>query len=649
MLIQFLKELEKRPPIETLCSGFPQLFEKDSAGHLKFSDEAFSSLSAFLQTGEASFQNIAVQAGVRWSTSSQKVMLRNTILRRGFITPSCLWAYKQMRGNLEELYKHYPSPEMTFMQIVLFKETDAAQSVPYLIEKFLMGCELSEELRASSRLCVLRLLDSGAPPELLRTLRRRYPGVEILNQWRPGILRRTQDLGQTPNRGPVDFHQMVRSVHDLKELSSLARTIYLTSLFYVPLTEKEWRSLWLSHTDQVFFQRLRQAGMVEAGNGGFLLTTEPSKQAVARKFLYDSYSLAKESVHRNRAVRVREERERRVKSSQLDRQALEMVPDGIICVDRTGLLYYMNPAAEAILNENKPLREKLFGAVSLEEALRKYSREEVLSRITASLREDAETAQIFGDRVAIEIGGKRFEVELGRQVILLRDTSDQHLINQEIGRLYRHELKAALDVMGVGINTAKELAGENRVEDAMEFLDQVERKRVQLFDMLEERMDFIRLHSDAFQIRPSAVNLNLVVDKCVGNYREAAGSKGILINSNHLDSPGAMVRGEERFLIRALDNIIRNAIKFSGKDAKIAITLGTDNLDALVRVEDSGPGIPPENLGKIFQLGFTTAGSGRGLYLARRIAMAHNGKIEVKSKPGHGACFILRLPLLVEH
>ena len=302
MLIQFLKELEKRPPVETLCLGFPELFKNDSAGHPKFTDAAFSSLSDFLLNGEFSFQHIAAQAGVRWSTSSQRVMLRNTLLRRGFLTPSCLWAYKQVRGNLEELYKDYLSPDMSFMQIVLFKETDPAQSVPYLIEKFLTCSDLSEELKASSRLCILRLLDASAPPELLSALQRRYPGVEILNQWRPRILRRIPGSDQAPHRGPVDFHQMVRSVHDLKELSSLTRTIYLTSLFYVPLTEKEWRSLWLSHTDQFFFQRLRQAGMVEASNGGFLLTTEPSKQSVAKKFLYESYSLAKESVHRNRAL-----------------------------------------------------------------------------------------------------------------------------------------------------------------------------------------------------------------------------------------------------------------------------------------------------------------------------------------------------------
>ncbi len=74
-----------------------------------------------------------------------------------------------------------------------------------------------------------------------------------------------------------------------------------------------------------------------------MLSTDPSKQAVVKKFLYESYSLAKESVRRRRADRLREDRERKVRSSELDRQALEMVPDGIICVDRTGLLYLREP------------------------------------------------------------------------------------------------------------------------------------------------------------------------------------------------------------------------------------------------------------------------------------------------------------------
>jgi signal transduction histidine kinase len=648
MLKNLFRQLEKRVPVDAALASHSDLFVRDSASQMKFSDTGFSALMGFLEKGEASFQGLAVQAGVRWSTSSQKVMLRNALLRRGFLTPSCLWAYRQMRGSTDELFKDLPSPEMEFMRIVLMKEADPAQSVPFLMERFLTRKDVPEELRAASRLCILRLLDSGVSPDLIKYFQCRYPAVEILKQWRPAIPGKKLNLDKSAASGSIDFHQLVRSIHDMKELSSLTRTVYLTSLFYVPLTEKEWQSLWLSRTDHLFFHRLRLAGMLEAGAGGYLLSPDTNKQNVVKKFLYESYPLVKETVHRNKTERLREDRQRRVRNSELDRQALEMVPDGIICVDRTGFLYYTNPAAEAMLTETKDLRELLFGNLSLEEALRKYSRDSVLSRITASIKQNGGVGEIFGDRILVSAADKRFEVELGSQVILLRDITDQHLIDAEISKLYRHELKASLDVLGVGLDSAKQLIGEGKIEDGLQCLDQVEEKRLELFSLLEEKMDFIRLHSDSFQIKPSQVNLNFVVDRCVNNYKEAAAGKRIKIESDHLLVPAVHVRGEEPFLIRALDNVVRNAVKFSHKGSQISISVGTRNCDAFVRVEDSGPGIPPENLGKIFQLGFTTGGSGRGLYLARRIALAHKGCIDVKSNAGSGACFTLRLPLSSE-
>jgi signal transduction histidine kinase len=648
MLKELLKQLEKRAPIQTVVPRFADLFKSDAAGQARFTDASFAQLLQFLEQGETSFQGVAVQAAARWSDSSQRVMLRNTIVRRGFVTPSCLWAYRQARGNADELFVDFAAPEMAFMQILLLKETDPSRSVPFLIERFLTRREVAEELRSASRLCVLRLLDSGVSPDLLKALKSRYSGVEILCQWRPEIPGRSLDLNCGTVRGAIDFHQLVRSVHDMKDLSSLTRTVYLLSHFYIPLGEKEWRSLWLGRTDQLSFQRLKLAGMVEPYNEGFLLTSDTSKQTMIKKFLYESYAPAKESIHRHREERVKEDRERRVRNSELDRQALEMVPEGIICVDRGGFLYYTNPAAELMLTENHQLRERLFGTGCLNDALRQYSRETVLARITAGTKEHDEGIEVFGDRVAIETSGKRFEVELGAQVILLRDTTDRYLIDKEIGQLYRHELKAALDVMGAGLDSVKHLVSQGKVDDGVRFLEQVEEKRLELCSMLEERIDFIRLHSDAFQIRPSTVNVNLVLDRCVSNYREAASAKGLAIKSNHLHGAAIQVRGEERFLRRALDNIIRNAVKFSDKSGEIHITLSEENLDAVVRVEDTGPGIKPENLGKIFQLGFTTGGSGRGLYLAKRIVKAHNGRIEVKSKAGSGACFTVRLPLVTE-
>lgn len=644
MLIPFLQSLDKRSTILDLMSSYYRMFQKDRTGHVTFSDAAFSDLINFIEKGDSTFQHLAVQAGARWSNSAQRVVLRNSIAGRGFLTPSCLWAYRHTRGNPDELYKDYQSPDMCLMQIVLLRDADPTRAVPFLIQRFLNRREASEELRTASRLSILSILDSGISPEQIRSLQARYPGVDDICQWRPGILGRQVDLESAPCKPSGDFHHLVRSLRDMKELSSLSRTVYLISLFYVPLSLREWRSILLSRTDQEFFQKLRPAGLLEQVNGGFILSSEPAKQTMVRKFLYDSYPMARESVHRNRAERLREDRQRRVRIKELDRQALEMLPDGVICVDRSGLLYYINPAAEAMLTGHRRLREGLFGSGSLDQALRRYSRERVLSSITSKALENSDDAQVFGDRIFMRSGDKRFEVKLGTHVILLRDTTDQFLVNQEVGRLFRHELKAALEVMGVGLESAGQLFREGQVDEGMEFLDQVDAKRSELCSMLEERIDFIRLHSDAFSIRPSEVCLNLIVDRCVGNYRDSVAAKKALVSSNHLEAPTINVSGEERFLIRALDNIIRNAVRFCPPKTEVRVSLGITEGEAYVSVEDNGPGIPPENLEKVFHLGFTTGGTGRGLYMAKRIAVAHGGRIDVKSEPGNGACFILRLP-----
>ena len=253
-----------------------------------------------------------------------------------------------------------------------------------------------------------------------------------------------------------------------------------------------------------------------------------------------------------------------------------------------------------------------------------------------------------GKRVQIGTDGRRYELELGPQVILIRDTTDQFLVTREIGKLYRHELGAALDIMGIGLQTARQMITQGRTEEAVNFINQVESKRLHLMSLLEERIDFIRLHSDTFRITPNLVNLNVVLEKSVSTYRQAAVEKKITISTNHLKTGAIYVKAEERFLVKLFDNLLRNAIKFTQDNGLIKIGLGSKRNEAHVKIEDNGVGIPEKNLNRIFKLGFTTGGSGRGLYLAKKIVQAHSGRLEVKSKEGQGACFSVFLPLSPE-
>ncbi|MDR2536186.1 MAG: PAS domain S-box protein [Treponema sp.] len=104
---------------------------------------------------------------------------------------------------------------------------------------------------------------------------------------------------------------------------------------------------------------------------------------------------------------------------------------------------------------------------------------------------------------------------------------------------------------------------------------------------------------------------------------------------------------DERYMKQALLNLIKNAIAAMPEGGKLVIKTETQEAEILIRVYDTGIGIPEEHLSKIFEPYFTTkpTGSGLGLTLVFKIIREHQGEITVKSKPEEGSCFTITLPI----
>lgn len=118
-----------------------------------------------------------------------------------------------------------------------------------------------------------------------------------------------------------------------------------------------------------------------------------------------------------------------------------------------------------------------------------------------------------------------------------------------------------------------------------------------------------------------------------------------------LDLPDSVcwVQADPEKLERLLQNLIYNAVSYTPGDGEIRLTLTRDDENAYLTVRDTGAGIPPEILPKLFDRFFTTraneGGSGLGLYIVRTIAREHGGEVTVESKEGAGAVLTVRLPL----
>jgi signal transduction histidine kinase len=170
----------------------------------------------------------------------------------------------------------------------------------------------------------------------------------------------------------------------------------------------------------------------------------------------------------------------------------------------------------------------------------------------------------------------------------------------------------------------------------------------QLLAMLNTLMDISEAETGALKLRVEPVDLSALIAEVVELYQFVAQDKGLTLSTNVATELRVMAdRGRIR---RVLANLLDNAIKYTPEDGHVEITIAEDDGSAVVRVKDTGIGIPTDELPRIWDRlyrgagGRTRPGLGLGLSLVRAIVNAHGGRIAATSAPGVGTEFTIVLP-----
>jgi two-component system OmpR family sensor kinase len=210
-----------------------------------------------------------------------------------------------------------------------------------------------------------------------------------------------------------------------------------------------------------------------------------------------------------------------------------------------------------------------------------------------------------------------------------------------------HELKSPITaIQGFAQALVDGTAGDEntRLKAARIINDESKRMKRQVDELLE----LARMQSGQLKVNHEPVNLSELLEHCHELFNIQAQEKGVLLKTK-AESP-VTVLGDIDRLEQLFSNLLDNAIKNSpaGGEVRLTGSQSTSNY-AEVRVTDSGPGIPPEQLPYVFerfyQVTGVRTGVGLGLAIAREIALAHGGTIEARSEPGEGAEFVVRLPI----
>ncbi|MBF5042678.1 HAMP domain-containing protein [Aggregicoccus sp. 17bor-14] len=212
---------------------------------------------------------------------------------------------------------------------------------------------------------------------------------------------------------------------------------------------------------------------------------------------------------------------------------------------------------------------------------------------------------------------------------------------QEVARRLAHEIKNPLTPIQMSLETllAAQGTGDPRFaglfrESAGVVLEEVDRLR----RIVDEFSRFARLPKP--QLAP--VELAELARSVLALY--ASPRAGVRLHAEL--APGVHTRADRDQLTQVLVNLVKNAEEAMPSGGDIHVRVRGGERDALLEVEDTGPGVAPEDRAHIFEPYFTTkaGGSGLGLAIAARILQEHGGRLEVGGEPGAGARFTLVLP-----
>lgn len=203
-----------------------------------------------------------------------------------------------------------------------------------------------------------------------------------------------------------------------------------------------------------------------------------------------------------------------------------------------------------------------------------------------------------------------------------------------------HELRTPLTRLRAQI----EVARDDPAIDADDVLRQTLTEVEELSDLVDDLLALARLDDGRPLVREE-VDLDVLVTQLLRPYRD---DPSVTIDGSGIAA--ARVRGDERLLRRAVDNLVRNAVRHA--TSTVRVTTGEQDDHAIVRVADDGPGIAVPDRERVFER-FTRlddarsrdeGGTGLGLAICRDVVRAHGGTVGIDDGPDGGATFAIRLP-----
>ncbi len=328
--------------------------------------------------------------------------------------------------------------------------------------------------------------------------------------------------------------------------------------------------------------------------------------------------------------------------------------DGIMMADMAGKVQVANRKARSVLGigQDDPVEGKLLESLIVSEAVKEavldvfgssgenYSREIQLKQ---------ESMERFFKCFSTPIVAPGHDEPIGRLIGFYDITLDKQLaqMKDEFLHSITHDLRNPMGaIKGFVEFMLKEIPGPvNEAQKKM--LVSIDRAAFRLLGMINNILDSAKMEAGKMEISLAPVNLREVAAR-VNSLLESLGQRKHI--KFELEGTAELTVNADAGLVeRMFTNLVGNAIKFTPENGTITIGLADDVDHITAWVRDTGDGIPPEYLDKVFEKfeqvkGQKAGGTGLGLTICKYVATAHLGRVWAESPPGQGAKFIFTIP-----
>ena len=375
--------------------------------------------------------------------------------------------------------------------------------------------------------------------------------------------------------------------------------------------------------------------------------------------------------------RLRENEAQLRSADKLTRSVLDAVTEqSVVGTDVTGNIDVWNPGAERMLGLTaaEAQRKRFIYEFHVPEELDQRSRElnyppgeTVLTPGFSALVESARLGtpevrqwtyvRADGLHVAVDVAVTRRVNDAGETTGYLFVATDvtQALevsrLKDEFVGLISHELRTPLSSILGYLELLRDDTDAPLSEEQMMYLGIAERNAHRLLRLMGDLLFTAQVGANSFNIDASDVDVAPVVRASIESASPMAATQGVTIVADVTDEV-ALVSGDPTRIGQAIDNLLSNAIKFTPRGGNVTVAVTSDSDNIVIRLTDTGMGIPANELDQLFSRFFRAStatraavpGVGLGLTITKAIVDAHGGDLDVESEVGVGTTFIVRLP-----